>query len=192
MATNDTKTAILDSAQDLIQRLGANAMSYDHISKAVGIRKASIHYHFPTKENLLEALLERYNENFLRIVDDLFSSNDPEDKKLLKYMGLFEGTLREGDHDKACLCGMLGAELSTLGPSVADRVRFFYNENEKRLSSLLENGKKKGVFKFKGNSKKLASVVFSFLEGAMFLARAEGGVKKFQSVKEQMMDLVRR
>jgi TetR/AcrR family transcriptional regulator, transcriptional repressor for nem operon len=192
MASNDTKTAILDSAQDLIQRLGANAMSYDHISKAVGIRKASIHYHFPTKENLLESLLERYNETFLNIVDDIFASNDPEDKKLLKYMGLFEATLREGDHDKVCLCGMLGAELSTLGPAAADRVRCFYNENEKRLASLLENGKKKGNFKFKGNSKKLAALIFSFLEGAMLLVRADGGVKKFQAVKEQMMELVKR
>jgi len=191
MATNDTKTAILDSAQDLIQRLGANAMSYDHISKTVGIRKASIHYHFPTKENLLEALLERYNEHFLKIVDDLFAGKDPEDKKLLKYMGLFELTLREGAHDKTCLCGMLGAELSTLGSDAADRVRYFYSENEKRLASLLDNGKKKKVFKFKGNSKKLASLIFSFLEGAMLLARAEGGVKKFQSVKEQMMELVK-
>ncbi len=191
MAINDTKTAILDSAQDLIQRLGANAMSYDHISKSVGIRKASIHYHFPTKENLLESLLERYNENFLKIVDDLFSSSDPEDKKLLKYMGLFEATLQDGDHDKACLCGMLGAELFTLGPAAADRVRYFYNENEKRLTSLLDNGKKKGNFKFKGNSKKLAALIFSFLEGALLLVRAEGGVKKFQSVKEQMMDLVK-
>lgn len=192
MATNNTKTAILDTAQDLIQRLGANAMSYDHISKAVGIRKASIHYHFPTKENLLEALLERYNEYFLKIVDGIFSGNDQEDKKLLKYMGLFEATLREGDRDKACLCGMLGAELSTLGANVADRVRYFYKENEKRLASLLDIGKKKGVFKFKGNSKKLAALIFSFLEGAMLLVRAEGGAKKFQAVKEQMLELVKR
>ncbi len=191
MATNDTKTAILDSAQDLIQRLGANAMSYDDISKAVGIRKASIHYHFPSKENLIEALLERYNETFLKIVDGLFAGKDSEDKKLLKYMGLFEGTLREGDHDKACLCGMLGAELSSFGSVTAERIRYFYNENEKRLANLLDNGKKKGVFKFKGSSKKLAPVIFSFLEGALLTARAEGGVKKFQTVKEQMMDLVK-
>jgi hypothetical protein len=46
MPEKDTRTAIMDAAQDLIQRMGANAMSYQHISDAVGIRKASIHYHF--------------------------------------------------------------------------------------------------------------------------------------------------
>jgi len=52
-----TRTRILDTAQDLVQRIGANAMSYQHISEAVGIRKASIHHHFPKKEDLLEALI---------------------------------------------------------------------------------------------------------------------------------------
>lgn len=45
----DTKTQILDVAQDLIQRLGVNGMSYQDISEVVGIRKASIHTHFPKK-----------------------------------------------------------------------------------------------------------------------------------------------
>ena len=45
----DTKETLLDHAQDLVQRVGVNAMSYNDLSKAVGIRKASIHYHFPKK-----------------------------------------------------------------------------------------------------------------------------------------------
>ncbi len=60
MKTTDTKLKILDTAQELIQKLGVNAMSYADISTAVGIRKASIHYHFPSKEDLLVSLLERY------------------------------------------------------------------------------------------------------------------------------------
>lgn len=56
---NDTRTRILDVAEDLIQRVGLNAMSYKHISDAVGIRKASIHHHFPNKENLVDELLNR-------------------------------------------------------------------------------------------------------------------------------------
>ncbi len=43
MKTTDTKLKILDTAQELIQKLGVNAMSYADISTAVGIRKASIH-----------------------------------------------------------------------------------------------------------------------------------------------------
>ena len=60
MLATDTKTAIMDAAQELIQRGGVNAMSYQHISDAIGIRKASIHHHFPTKDSLIEAVLQRY------------------------------------------------------------------------------------------------------------------------------------
>jgi TetR/AcrR family transcriptional repressor of nem operon len=41
-----------DVAQELVQTVGANAMSYQHISKAVGIRKASIHHHFPARSEV--------------------------------------------------------------------------------------------------------------------------------------------
>ena len=56
MKSVDTKTRILDVAQDLIQRLGVNGMSYKDISEVVGIRKASIHSHFPKKDDLFISL----------------------------------------------------------------------------------------------------------------------------------------
>jgi len=49
---SDTAERILDIAQDLIQRRGFNAFSYHDIAAPMGIRKASIHYHFPSKADL--------------------------------------------------------------------------------------------------------------------------------------------
>ena len=54
MESTNTRSQILDIAQNLIQKNGVNAMSYDDISKAISIRKASIHYYFPTKETQRE------------------------------------------------------------------------------------------------------------------------------------------
>src|SRR5678815_4969190 len=105
MTSTDTKTAIMDAAQDLIQRGGANAMSYQDVSDAIGIRKASIHHHFPTKDRLIGAIIQRYAVYFLGLVDGIVESKlDPVDK-LRKYIGLFEATLSDGKQDKACLCG---------------------------------------------------------------------------------------
>ena len=70
----ETRERILDVAQELVQTIGANAMSYQHISEAVGIRKASIHHHFPTKEGLIEALIERYTIYFFGLVDRIAGS----------------------------------------------------------------------------------------------------------------------
>ena len=190
MPTTDTKTAIMDAAQELIQRGGVNAMSYQHISDAIGIRKASIHHHFPTKDSLIEAVLQRYAVYFFRLVDDIFESKLDPEAKLRKYAGLFEATLCEGKKDKACLFGMLGAELSTLGSPSAAGVRKFYRENEARLARVLEEGREKGQFRFRGEAKVAAAMIFALLEGGALMARAEGGHKRLHMMVEQSVKLL--
>jgi len=191
MPEKDTRTAIMDAAQDLIQRMGANAISYQHISDAVGIRKASIHYYFATKEDLIEALLERYSAYFLALVDDIIRSKSKADQKLQRYVGIFEATLREGSRDKACLCGMLGAELATLRSHSARQVRSFYEANEARLLRILEEGRRDGSFHFEGSARQTASLIFSLLEGAVVISRAQDGVRHFKGIGVQLLNLIR-
>src|SRR4051812_47164725 len=159
MDTADTRTRILDAAQALVQRLGANAVSYQHISAAVGIRKASIHHHFPTKDDLIKALVRRHSEYFLGVVDKLFATDLPAPEKLRHYCGLFEATLRRGDGARACPVAMLGAELAPLGSAAAALVRHFYRQNERRLARLLEAGRADGTLKFGGPPAATAALV---------------------------------
>ena len=190
MKPTDTKTLILDTAQELIQRLGVNAMSYQDISQVVGIRKASIHSHFPTKDDLVATLLDRYNAYFLRLVDNIVASSDSPEVKLRRYCELFEATLSSGKQDKACLCGMLGAELATLKSPLVERIRTFYRDNEERLAMILNEGRQAGIFRFSGDLQATATLIFSLLEGGILIARAYGGVQQFQVVIEQLMQLV--
>lgn len=187
----DTKTLILDTAQDLIQRLGMNGMSYQDISQVVGIRKASIHTHFPKKDDLLVALLDRYNDRFLRIVDGILASSDSPEVKLRRYCGLYEATLSSGNQDKACLCAMLGAELATLNHPSLELVRTFYRENEARLVSLLNQGRQAGDFRFPGDVRATAMLIFSLLEGGMLVARAQNGAQLFHQMMEQLIQMVK-
>lgn len=191
MKATETRTEILDTAQQLIQRLGVNAMSYADISKAVGIRKASIHYHFSTKDDLVAALLDRYNPYFLKLVDDIIASPEPPETKLSRYCALFEVTLSSGEQDKACLCGMLGAELKSLKNSLAERVIQFYQDNEVRLVKILTEGREAGVFSFPGDINAMATLIFSLLEGGVLIVRANGGISQFRAIVEQLMQLVK-
>ena len=191
MKATNTRLKILDTAQELIQKLGVNAMSYADISTAVGIRKASIHYYFPSKEDLLVSLLERYNPYFLKLVDTILESPDSAEIKLRRYCGLFEATLSSGEQDKACLCGMLGAEVKTLNSPLAEQITQFYQKNEIRLTKLLTQGKDTGVFSFCGETAAMAKLIFSLLEGELLIARAHGGVAHFRVVVEQLFELVK-
>lgn len=191
MKQSDTKTLILDVAQDLIQRLGVNGMSYQDISNSIGIRKASIHTHFPKKDDLLVALLDRYSDRFLRIVDDILDSSDSPEVKLRRYCGLFEATLSSGDQDKACLCAMLGAELKTLNEPSAKGVSTFYQANKERLSNLLAAGRQEGSFRFPGDVQAMASLVFGALQGGMLVSRVQGGANQFRLDIEQLLKVIK-
>ena len=54
------KDQILEVATELVQTRGYNAFSYQDLSDRLGITKASIHHHFPSKEDLGIAVAEKY------------------------------------------------------------------------------------------------------------------------------------
>ena len=74
MASPDTKTRALDLARHYLQTLGFNGFSFQTVADALGIKKASLHYYFASKEDLALALLDGYiseYENWIIKVADL-------------------------------------------------------------------------------------------------------------------------
>lgn len=182
-----TRERILDEAQALVQRVGANAMSYQDLSAAIGITKPSIHHHFPTKATLLEELVRRYSAYFLGVVDRILTSEENGLAKLERYCGLFEATIAESAGEKACPCGMLGAEGATLGDATLERLREFYAANNERLRRILEEGRQDGSIRFAGEAEDAASLIFAALEGALMFARVQDGAAGFRAIKRQLL-----
>jgi TetR/AcrR family transcriptional repressor of nem operon len=168
----DTRERILNVAQQFVQTRGYGAFSYRDISGTVGISTASIHYHFPSKDDLGAALIDRYRTAVKGAIAAIDSNTSDPTLRLKKYAGLFQATLR--DKSCLCMCGMLAAEVATLPEGVRSGVRAFVGENEQWLSGVLAQGRKSGALEFEGPVKDQASLVFSTLEGAMLMARALG------------------
>jgi AcrR family transcriptional regulator len=59
MRDTGTKEAILDAAEKLFAEKGVAATSLRSIIKEAGVNTAAIHYHFGSREDLLEAVLAR-------------------------------------------------------------------------------------------------------------------------------------
>lgn len=178
---NDTRTRILDVAEDLIQRVGLNAMSYKHISDAVGIRKASIHYHFPKKENLVDALLKRchlsYGGDYKAIVDKI--NRAPE--KLRQLAGVFEDGLRKR---QLCFVGMISSDMDTLQGSSCRILEETIQGTVDIFSVAFRQGLEEASLSFAGTDEEAAYSFFSFLLGAQIAARAHGGPRSFRRATE--------
>ena len=61
-STVDTRDRILDAAYRLFGEAGFDATTTREIAELSGVNKALIHYHFRSKEALLESVLDRYYE----------------------------------------------------------------------------------------------------------------------------------
>lgn len=181
----DTRTKILDVAEELIQSVGVNAMSYKHISDAVGIRKASIHHHFPKKDDLVDELLHRcqtsYGENYEAIVARDISA--PE--KLRLFAQVFEDGLVK---KKLCLVGSISTDRNTLQDSSCRILEHSIKKTVAIFTLAFEQGRKEGSLQFSGTSEQAAYGFLSFLIGAQIVARAQGGQEGFCQATEVMID----
>lgn len=178
---NNKRTEILDIAEALIQRVGVNAMSYKDISDAVGIRKASIHHHFPKKEDLINGLLERchisYGDNYKRIV----TGTETAPEKLRKIAEVFKEGLQKG---QICLVGAIGSDKSTLQANTCVILEETIRNTTEIYSLAFRQGREEGTLSFTGTDDEAAYSFFSFLLGAQIAARAYGGVESFCSSTE--------
>lgn len=165
----DTRTALLDVAQELAQTRGLNAFSFQDLAKAVGIRTASVHHHFPTKGDLGRELMRRYRTRFVADLLRIARREADPRRRLERFSALFVRTLRSGN--RLCLCGMLASEFLTLPPSVKDEVRAFYDDTEAWLAQVLGSGRESGALRFEGTPARMATTYLSTLEGAMIAAR---------------------
>ena len=107
-----TSEQIIETATTLLQKQGFNAFSYNDISSSIGIKTASIHYHFPTKSDLGKAVMSRYRNMHKTALIDIDNSIIDPLNKLQAFSNLFTCTL--GDDFRMCPCGMFSSDISEI------------------------------------------------------------------------------
>ncbi len=167
----DTRQKIMQSAEDRIRTEGYQSFSFRTIAAELGIKSASVHYHFATKADLAEAVAERYVDRFFTSLEDALVGKDAIEDRLEAYFSLFRHSLLVDR--KLCLCGMLGAEMQTLPESVVPRVTSFFTRNVEWLAGLLEG---------RPGARAQALALLASLEGALIVSRAMEDDTAFEQV----------
>jgi len=165
----DTRSALLAEAEILVRTRGYAAFSYADLSDRIGIRKASIHHHFPTKEILGTALIDSYLERFTAQLDALATKRTDAKSKLLTYGDFFAASLRDG---LMPLCGALAADVAYLPSSMQQRVKKFFELHADWLEMVLRDGVAKNEFQLSATPQRSAVLLLSTLQGASVVAWA--------------------
>ncbi|HUA06175.1 MAG TPA: TetR/AcrR family transcriptional regulator [Solirubrobacteraceae bacterium] len=179
-----TAERILDIAERLVQVRGFNNFSYADIATELGITKASLHYHYPGKAELGQALISRYSERFSEALEQIDRDLPDARAKLEAYANLYAEVLRG---KRMCMCGILAAEYPTLPKPMRTAVIGFFDENQRWLADVLNAGKTDHTLRFTGSADDVAQGILSTLEGAMLVARPYGDLARFNAAAGQLL-----
>jgi len=175
---------ILDVAQRLVQTRGFNAFSYADIATELGVSKPALHYHFPSKQALGDALIARYSEQFFQALEAIDARETTAHAKLEAYVDLYRAVLSA---NRMCLCGMLAAEYATLPAGMRAAVIEFFRRNEAWLETVLTAGADRRQLSLVGAPGEAAKLFIDSLEGAMMIARAHDDPERFERAGARLL-----
>jgi TetR/AcrR family transcriptional repressor of nem operon len=178
---SDTAEQILDLAEMLIQTRSYSAFSYQDIADSLGIRKASIHYHFPSKTELGLAVVDRYVARFGAALAAIAEAPSQTSMAMLDfYVEPYVGYAKSAD--QVCLCGALAGEILALPPELRSRVDSFFRAHQVWLTGILKRGVDRGEFELPAPASKVARLVFGALQGALLVKRTTGDAAQLRDV----------
>jgi TetR/AcrR family transcriptional repressor of nem operon len=168
MDKNTVREALLSHAKTLLMTRGYNAFSYRHLSELVGVKTSSIHYYFPTKDDLVLETVNAYSADLMSSIYAIDSSA-PADKKLDRYAKLF-GRIYGGGN-QVCLCGMLASDIESLPEKVRQAVQAFFKANENWLAKVLAEGEAQDTLDARGKPEAAARTLYAAFQGSLLASR---------------------
>jgi TetR/AcrR family transcriptional repressor of nem operon len=184
---SSTADDILACAQSLIVAGGYNGFSYADIATVVGIRKPSIHHHFPSKVDLVRTLVSRYREEAAAGLAQLESHVSDPAEQLRAYLGFWEKCITDASLS-FCVCALLASELPMLPEAVASEVTAHFRFLSAWLTSVLERGAQQGRLHLASAPRVEAEAFMATVHGAMVSARAYGDPTMFNIITAPLLD----
>ncbi|AVQ79592.1 MULTISPECIES: TetR/AcrR family transcriptional regulator [unclassified Variovorax] len=179
LATGSTREQILAVARGFIETRSYLGFSFQDVADAVGVRKASLYHHFPSKEALGIAVIRSATQGF----KDWDAAREREPKDALEsYFRMYRNTLNAGSG--ICPAGALAPGWDVINDELREAVRELRSTQVTWLTGVLGAlmpERKKGV-----SVASLAAFVFSSCQGALLSARMTGRVDEFDEAIAQL------
>ena len=185
----ETAERILDAANTLLIDRGYSAFSYADIAETVKVRKASIHYHFPTKAGLVVAVLRRHRARISEGMKALDNQIENPLVRIRNYFKYWEGCI-EGRTLSFCIGALLGAEMPSLPEEVQAEVRLHFSTLTEWFERTLKAGTKARSLRLQGTVATEAQMLIAVLHGAMLSARATNNCDVFRSLTQSEMNRI--
>lgn len=178
MTSNSTKDKLIEAAMRLFHEQGYAATGISTILREAGVNAGSMYYLFPTKEALLHAVLDRYEELLWPMVlQPAFDSTPDPVERVFAVMGGYRQGLEMTSCGMGCPIGNLALELSDTYPDVRTHLAKLFDLWCEGIQKCLDEAET--TLRSDVDRASLAEFVLSVMEGAMMQARARRDLKSF-------------
>lgn len=183
---SDKREEIVNAALKAAQQNGLRSVSFRQLADQVGVKSASVHYHFPTKPDLAESMVRSYTQRFEARLAEIAQRKRTLLGKLDALIQIFAEVL-EGDD--LCLCGMMAAELTALDANTQFALKHFFKVTEDWLAREIE-AHRDGI-RIRLAPEELGRVILAGLEGAILLDRVERDRKRLDALKHMVRAILK-
>lgn len=168
------KQELLAAAQSKVRTGGYSNFSFRDLATEVGIKSASVHYHFPTKADLGAELARQYTNDFLAALGDPQESTKRNKNPIEGFINQFRLALTKDK--QMCLCGLLGAESDAMPAIVRYETKRFFEKNVVWLEQAYLANSDIDIAVANRNAIKTLSI----LEGAMLISKTLDDITFFE------------
>ena len=170
--STNTRESIIEAAHRLLLQRGMNGFSYRDIAEPLGVRNAAIHYHFPSKMDLVKALIEDNLDVLRKSTAEFMAYGGPARPQL---EGLFDFTRHQCDCGRpVCMVGALSIDFEELSDEARHALDRLMRDTVAWLAKVLETGREQGEFDFRGKARSKAAAILATIQGARQIARIHG------------------
>jgi TetR/AcrR family transcriptional regulator, transcriptional repressor for nem operon len=188
---NSTRDRLVEAARTLFWKHGYSSTGIAQILKEADAGSGSLYYFFPTKEDLLLAVLEWYRENlWSQVVQPVFDRvTDP----IERIFGILDG-YRRGllltSFQHGCPIGNLALELADSHPAARQLLAVNFTGWRKAIEQCLAESAQRLPEAL--DHAQLALFVLTTMEGAVMLARAYQDIEPYDAAVTQLRDYFER
>lgn len=179
----ETRRQILRLAARWLQQRGYHGFTFAQIADALEIRSGAVHYHFPTKDDLVAAVFARYRASFAWWTRQPVQAEASALTRIERFLDL---EARNAGSDGVCPLGVAGVEYASLPAAACSEAEALRDDRVAWLAETLAAGRQAGELAFVGAPRDQARLIMAAAQGGLQLARVHGA-RDFEAVRRAIL-----
>ncbi len=186
-----TKERILRAATRLIHTRGYKNTSLDDIFVESGVNKGSFYFHFSGKDELVNAVIDRFFGDIERRLVTLFGGQGTSLERLSAYLDGLTYLMERSGCTGGCLLGNLTLEVSDWHHELREHLSASFDRMKGLLTGVIAEGQRSGDVRTDRSAGELAAFVIALTEGALMLARVRKDIEPLRLLSRDVLAFLR-